>query len=64
MNISNQLLILLTLLSVIDDRNQVSSLVYAVSPGFLPVLIVIPHNKFVALYKQDDFEVFVGITSK
>lgn len=54
----------LTLLSVVDDRNQISSLVFAVRPGILPVLSVIPHNYFVALCKQDEFALCVRITIK
>ena len=57
-------LVSLTLLSIVGDRNQISSLVYAVCPGVLPVLIVITHNKFVALCKQEEFVLCVRITAK
>lgn len=43
-------LLSLTLLFLTGYRKQISSLVYAVCPGIVPVF-VIPHNKFVALYK-------------
>lgn len=53
-----------TLLSLVGDRNQISSLIHAVCSGLLPVLIVIPQNYFVALCKQDEFALCVRITSK
>lgn len=54
----------LTLLALADDRNQISSLVFAVCPGLLPSLFVIPHDDFVALCKHDEFAACVRITTE
>lgn len=50
---SNVLLKVLTLLFLTEDRRQVSSLIYAVHPGILPVRAVSLLNQFVALCEQD-----------
>lgn len=58
------LLVSLTLLPLIANRNEISSLADAVCPGVLPVLIVVPQDKFVALYKQETFALCVRTLSK
>lgn len=66
-----------TVLSWVQDRNQISSLVYAVQPGILPIF-VISHHKFVTLCEKEkpdkqgdcrrcvlneqmDFDIFVNL---
>lgn len=44
---------LFTFLSLVDDRNQISSLAYAVWPGILPIF-VISHNQFVTLFEKEE----------
>lgn len=56
------LFISLTLLLLTEDRSQISSLVYAVLPGIMPGLLVIPHNEFVALCKHNGLATRAVIT--
>lgn len=41
-----------TFLSLVQDGNQISSLVYAVRPGILPILVISNH-KFVTLCEKE-----------